>query len=44
MTIKLNDMLNKRQKDYAIIRKGLGYKFKSPEVLVSDAWQEPATE
>jgi hypothetical protein len=44
MTIKLNDMLNKRQKDYAIIRKGLGYKFKSPEALVSDEWMEDATE
>ena len=44
MTIKLNDMLNKKQKDYAIIRKGLGYKFKSPEALVSDEWMEDATE
>ena len=42
--IRLNTMLNKRQKDYAFIRRGLGYKFKKDTSSVPDAWMEPATD
>ena len=44
MVVRLNDMLDKRQKEYAFIRRGLGYKFKKDTSTIPEAWMQPATE